>query len=284
MLLNILLIVIIAICLLIVSFIIGKKISKIKILDVDTVPEAQTAKVRDRILIERLKRQTQRSKELMHDTATPMVLWLKKTFKNFFDRIYALEKKYQKEAAERKPFTKAELIGKLNYLLDEASDLVKQEKFSEAEKRYIEIISADPKNIAVYEGLTAVYMSLKEYKQALQTAQFILKLLEKKSRPVERETDLGQKYSTISNASEVSEACFKVGYVYQMMGKIEKAAASFEKALSLEPNNPRLLDQMIQISIILKNKIKVLEFIQRLAEVNPENQKVKEYYEKIKEL
>lgn len=284
MLLNILLIVLIIICLSVISFIVGRKFSKVKILDVDTVPEAQTAKVRDRILIERMKRQTQRSKELLQKSASPIFLWLKSLFRKLFDKIYALEKKYQKEAAERKPITRTELIGKLNYLLDEASDFVKQEKFSEAEKRYIEIVSADPKNIAAYEGLTGVYLALKEYKQALQTAQFILKLLEKKSRPVERETDLGQKYNTITNASEVSELCYKIGCIYQLMGKIDKAAASFAKALSLEPNNPRLLDQMIQTSIILKNKIQALEFIQRLAEVNPENQKVKEYYEKIKEL
>ncbi|MEK7159335.1 MAG: hypothetical protein AAB766_02430 [Patescibacteria group bacterium] len=284
MLLNILLIVLIVICLSVISFIVGRKFSQVKILDVDTVPEAQTAKVRDRILIERMKRQTQRSKELIQKSASPIFLWLKNSFRKLLGRIYALEKKYQKEAAERKPLTKTELISKLNNLLEEASGLVKQERFSEAEKRYIEIVSVDPKNIAAYEGLEGVYLSLKEYKQALQTAQFILKLLEKKSRPVERETDLGQKYNTITNASDVSEASYKVGYICQMMNKIEKAAMSFEKALSLEPNNPRLLDQMIQISIILKNKIKTLEFIQRLEEVNPENQKVKEYYEKIKEI
>jgi tetratricopeptide (TPR) repeat protein len=284
MFLNIILIIVIIICLSIVSFVIGRKFSRVKTLDVDTVPEAQTAKVRDRILIERMKRQSQKGKEIIQKNATPVLLWFKNSFLKLLNRIYALEKRYQKEASERKPVSKAELISKLNYLLDEAAILVKQEKFSEAEKKYIEIVSADPKNVAAYEGLTAVYLSLKEHKQALQTAQFILKLLEKKSRPVVKTTDLGQEYETISNVNEVSLACYEVGYIYTLMGKIDKAAVHFEKALSLEPNNPRFLDQMIGISIMLKNKIQAFELIKRLEEVNPENQKVKEYYEKIKEI
>ena len=284
MLLNIILIIAIIICLSIVSFIIGRKFSRVKTLDVDTVPEAQIAKVRDRILIERMKRQTHKGKELIQKNATSIFLWLKNSFSKLLNRVYALEKKYQKEASERKPISKTELINKLNYLLDEASILVKQEKFSEAEKKYIEIVSADPKNVAAYEGLTGVYLALKEYKQALQTAQFILKLLEKKSKPIVKTTDLGQEYKTISNVNEVSLACYEVGYIYTLMGKIEKAAVHFEQALSLEPNNPRLLDQMIEISIMLKNKIQALELIKRLEEVNPENQKIKEYYEKIEEM
>lgn len=284
MLLNIILIIVIIICLSGLSFIFGRKFARVKTLDVDTVPEAQTAKVRDRILIERMKRQTQKSKELIQKSASPIFFWLKNFVKGLFDRIYALEKKYQKEASERQPLSKTEFIGRLNNLLTEADNLVKREKFAEAEKKYIEIVSADPKNIAAYKGLNSVYLSEKEYKQALQTAQFILKLLEKKSKTMIKKTESGQEYKTISNVNEVADACYEVGYVYELIGKNDKAVLYFGRALSFIPNSPRFLDQMIQISIMLKNKIQALEMIQRLEEVNPENQKVKEYYEKIKEL
>jgi len=53
---------------------------------------------------------------------------------------------------------------------------------SEAEKKFIEIISLDPKNLKAYKGLGQVYLELKEYKQAEQTFMFVLQLEKKNSK------------------------------------------------------------------------------------------------------
>ena len=234
-------------------------------------------------MIERMKRQTQKSKEIIQKNAAPVFSWLKALIVACLKKVYDLEKKYQKEAAEKTPLSDKDSASKINNLLNEAASLVKVETLTEAEKKYIEIISLDPKNTVAYKGLVNVYLALKEYKQALQISQFILKLAAKKSRSVARQTEMGQKYKTISNASEVADAYFDLGYVYQLMERLDLAMENYGKALELVPNSPRYLDQMIQSSMLLKDKNSALDLVQRLEKVNPENQKVKEYYDKIKE-
>jgi hypothetical protein len=56
------------------------------------------------------------------------------------------------------------------------------------------------------------------------------------------------------------------------------------KALEIEPNNPRYLDTILEISIIKKDKVLANETYKRLKEVNPENQKLAEIKEEIAEL
>ncbi len=284
MLLNILLISVIAISIGVIVFIFIKKIPKLKTLDVDSLPEAQVAKVRDKILLERMKRQTTRSREAIKRQATPIFSIVKKFFKKMVGKIYDLEKKYQKEATEKNKLTPSELSGKVSGLFKLAEDLEKEEKMNEAEKAYIEIVSIDSKNKKAYQGLFDIYLDTKEYKQALQTAQFILRLTQKETKQVEKKDEADNITFAISNAPELASAYMDIGEVHRKMEKNEIALINFQKALEVEPNNPRNLAETIDICIILKHKSLAIDCLKKLEEVNQDNQKLGEYRDKISKL
>lgn len=281
MLLNIILIAVIAISLGVVIFLVVRKFPRLKTLDIETVPQAQRAKMRDRILLERMKRKTQWGTALIKKGAAPVFQCVRRFITRSYKRVCDLEKKYQKEATNKTPLSTKGLASKLDELLQEAVKLIKQENFSEAEKKCIEIISLSPKNIEAYRHLSEIYLKLKEYKQAAQTSQFILKLIQKQSRTVEKQDEFGRAVKSLSNASEVAGAHINLGYVYQLMEKPAKAFESYEQALAIEPNNPRNLDLTLEMSIMLKNKSRAADLLKRLEEVNPENQKLKDYREKV---
>jgi len=268
----------------VIIFLIGRKIPKLKALDTETVPESKTAETRNRILLARMKRKTKIGKEIVQKGAKPVFGAIKNSLAKFFKKIYDLEKKYKKEAEEKVPLKGKDLDQKIKTYLQEAEALVKAEKYSDAEKKYIEIVSLEPKNLIAYRGLAHIYQEQKEYKQALQTLQFVLKVIVKESRSVTKKDDLGREIKTVSNASELVEAHTDLGQIYELMNKNEKTFEHYEKALQFQPNNPRNLDQMIQIGIIVKNKSLVIDLIKRLEEVNPDNQKLKDYQEKVTEL
>ena len=284
MLLNITLISAIVISLGVIIFIIGRKFPKLKTLDVDTVPQAQTAKVRDRILLERMKRTTKKSKEAVRKQAVPFLNKFTNIIKKIIEKVYALEKKYQKQATEKNPLSAKESKTQVADLLTKAQSFIKKEKWNDAEKLLIEVVSLDSKNKDAYQGLFDVYFSTKEYKQALQTAQFILRLVQKGSQRVEKQDKVGQKYYTVSNAPELADVYMEMGEVYRRMEKPELALVNYQKALEVEPNNPRNLDQTIEICIRQKHKSLAFDLIKRLEEVNPENQKLKDYYDKLSNL
>ncbi len=280
--LNIILGIVIAICLMIMVGIVISKFPKIRLLDVNTVPEEKHDKVRQRLLYDRMKRSTEKSQKALQKGVSPLFKKMSDFFSKLFKKIYALERKYQLESRGKSAKLKGEsLTQKTATMLQEAEQQVKDENYGEAEKKYIELISLDPACIKAYKGLADVYSEQKDYKQALQTAGFVLKLEKKNSKAVEKKDEHGRTYTALSNAHELADAHIDLGFVYQMMEKNEQALEHYNSAYELEPNNPRNLDQLLQICIIMKDKNKAMEVWQRLRQVNPENQKLKEYEEKI---
>ncbi|MFH0779651.1 MAG: hypothetical protein V1928_02205 [Parcubacteria group bacterium] len=302
MLFNIILICIVAVCVFLIVFIVARKLPKLKSLDVDTVPAAQIAKVRDRILLDRMKRRSEKGGELIARAAAPLFSAIKRAVQKLIFKIYALEKRYQREAKMKANLTGPELEDNVRSLLGDADRRMKAEEWREAEKILIEAVSLDPRSIPAYNGLAEIYSRLKEYKQSLQTRQFILKLVLKQSRGAEKQDENGDVRTVYPNAAEAAGlparlrealrrsgagkagAYSDLGDVFRLMDKNDKALENFKQALRIEPNSPRHINKILETSIALKNKTLAREMLSQLEKANPENQKLKEFADKINEL
>jgi len=265
----------------VIGFIVISKLPKLKTLDVKTVSEAVEEEAKKKILKQRMQRQTKKGGEAVKKAVFPILQRLKKTFSGYLKKIKDLERKYEKEAEGRQKLNPADSKRKIEILLKQAEKSFKKQKIAQAEKEFIEVISLQPNNVKAYEGLTKVYLEQKEYDQALQTQGFVLKLAKKKSELVEGTNDKGLVYKTYSNADDLSDAFYDYARILYLKDSKEKALENFQKALEIQPNNPRNLAQVIELSIELKNKILALDTLKELERVNPENQKLKEYNEKI---
>ena len=83
---------------------------------------------------------------------------------------------------------------------------------------------------------------------------------------------------------EDTETYLKLAEVYLNLENPQAAFKVVEQALTLEPNNPRVLDFFIEISIIVQDKAAALKAYMQLKEANPENQKLSELKKKIDKL
>ena len=72
--------------------------------------------------------------------------------------------------------------------------------------------------------------------------------------------------------------------VYRELEEEEKALQTAQRALLLAPNNPKILDFLINISIIMSDKELAADYLGRLKEINPENQKITEFMERLDNL
>ena len=168
----------------------------------------------------------------------------------------------------------------INKLFLEAEELAKNERYEESEKKYIEIIGIEPKNTKAFRSLGKLYFERKDFNEARQTYEHVVKLCEK-----DYEAGLNQEGpQNIELANTLAGTYFDIALVNKAMDNYAGALSSCDKALVIEPNNPRYLDTKLEISIIKKDKISALDAFQRLKEVNPENQKLDEFSAKIKEL
>jgi tetratricopeptide (TPR) repeat protein len=68
----------------------------------------------------------------------------------------------------------------------------------------------------------------------------------------------------------------ELGEVYELENKPDMALKQYQKAVEMEPSNPRLLDLLLKISIIMKRKDLAQQAFTDLRNADPENKKLAE--------
>ncbi|HUT22298.1 MAG TPA: hypothetical protein VMX18_02720 [Candidatus Bipolaricaulota bacterium] len=281
MLLTWILVGVIGVCLGLIVYILIKKLPQVKTLDISTISREKENETRDKILSDRLKRKTQRTKDLFTKGLAPAWAKFSDWLKAFRAKVQDLEKKYKREEVKQTASDAVEFKKRINQLLAEAQEAVKKEDMADAEKKYIEIISLSPQEKGAFKGLGDLYYKKKEFKSALETYKFVLKLDLKISQEVTKQED-NREVRTFSNSIELADDYVDLGEVALAMGSYKMSVDYFKRAVSLEPNNPRNLDLLIEASIAANNKLLAMEALNGLKRINPDNQKLRDYAEKIK--
>ena len=260
---NIIPLILILISLSIIIFIVVRKFSILAGVDIDNIPAEREAKVKERIISSRLKRNIARWNSR-----------LVKIFRFLGGKIGILSKLIYNKLHEIKESYGAEMIlptadkeKKIGELSVEVKEMIGEDNFKEAEKRLIEIIGLDSQNIEAFKNLGNLYFENKDYEDARQTFEHTLKLVK----------DSG-------NNEEIAEINFELSLVNRDDGRLEQALGHTREALKVAPNNPRYLDTMLEISIMKKDKISALDAYGKLAKANPDNQKLKDLKKQTDEL
>lgn len=270
---NILPLVLILLALSTIIFIVVRKFSVLANLDVETIPAEREAKFKERIIGNKIKRSFYKYFNRFFRFLSPLGGKINELFKLIYKKLLDFKESNKEEEKIKVEDTEQAIIR----MFAEADNFIKDENFDEAEKRYIEIISLDSKNIVAFKKLAKVYFDRKDFNEAKQTYNHVLKLLEK---------DLGELSEAQSEDqnTQISEIYFELAKTEKEIGNNEEAQKAIQEALTNEPNNPRYLDTLIEISIINKNKEIARDALKRLKKANPENQKLTDIKKQIDEL
>lgn len=255
-------IIIIAICLVIILAILIKKFPVLAILDVDKIPGQKETEFKDRILKERLER------DLAHWSGFFMKIGkLLKKRSGFFKNIYEALKAKAEHYRRLKKINLPQRQEKLQILLRQSAEDIKNEDFSQAEEKLIEAIRLDNQNLDAFRDLGEVYFLSRKYHEAKQTLEHALKLAIKiKQEQIAAEIN----FYLAEISYHLKEYDLAIDYVYE--------------SLNFAPNSPRYLDLLLELSIMKKDKKLASDTLAKLASVNPENQKLGDWQEKIASL
>ena len=256
----------------VILWLIWRKRSRLAALNIESIAEEKALLVKNRIILERLKRKALVLKQLGLQVLQP----LKATGRQLLDRIAVQVGKLEQAAQQKdRPLTGVEVTQSVKEGLAQADQLVEQGTFSAAEEAFIRVLSLDAQNAAAYQGLIKVYLAMKDYKKAKETCRYIIKLLTKKGIAVDASPERGHRLASIYA---------DLGWAYETEGRKQLAAANYEKAIELEPSNPRFLDLLLKISIILKRKDRAWATFNALKEADPDNKKLPELKEEIEKI
>ena len=284
---NIIPLLLILISLSVIIVIVSRKFSVLAALDVASIPAEKEAKFKERIISNRLKRNIVKYWSKASQVLAPLGRLAGNYLKSRLRKLYQAKNVYQAGEKIDSPKT-------IDQLFSQAEELKKSDDMDEAEKKYIEIIGLDSKNIKAFKELGRIYFEKKEFEEAKQTFEHILKLKEDEdiyenlAQIAKEKGDLNEArdeyLKSININKQNAQTHFSLAEVYQAMGKMTEAARTLKKALRIEPANPRYLDTMLEISIIIKDKALALYTYQKLLKANPENNKLEKFKRQINEL
>jgi tetratricopeptide (TPR) repeat protein len=273
---NIIPLLLILISLIIIISIVVKKFSTLAALDVKNIQSEKEARFKERIMSNRLKREYFKYYVKVAKFFRPIGEAVSNFFRGLYRRLVEFKENYHKE-------TSLILDGeaKIKKLLIEAGEMAKSGEQDEAEKRYIEIISMDSKNIEAFRSLGQLYLDAKKYQDAEQTFAHALKLIEKK---INQPEGLNAKNLPEETNNQLAEIYFDLAEVFVAKSNLAEAIQHLDEALEVIPNNPRYLDMKLEISIMNKDKNSAEAAYEKLLAVNPENQKLADFKKQIEEI
>lgn len=244
----------------VVVIILAKKIPNLRVIDVDSIPKEKTKKTKEAIIMKKFERFTGEKVKVVNQKAGVVIGGVSKVGRRMVQKLYALEQYYKNLQKGMVGADVATDPNAMKRLFQEAADFIKEGEYFQAEKRYIEIISHNPKASKAYEELGNLYLLDRKPDQARETLAFAIKL---KPDDASVSVSLGEVEMSISNH--------------------ESAFGHFKNAVEVRPHNPRYIDYFIESAILSGHLAEAKRGIDMLSSVNPENKKLKEFERRVTE-
>lgn len=250
-------------------------------IDLESLPAERDARTKKKILSDRLKRHFYQLKTRAAEKGRPVFSRVADSYVDFSHRVLgaveaAVQRKHiQRDEAAGVPISESTALSRL---LRDADAFLDCEEYADAEKRYIDAIALDAKNLQAYTGLAVIYKAQKEWAGAQEVLEYLRDHL--------REYATAEQDSAEQSAylMRLAESLSQLSEVYLILEKQDEAQSSIEEALELQPLNPKFLDAGLELYIILEKPKEARLLLKRLKDANPENQKIEEFNERIKAL
>lgn len=244
--------------LIVLVWLVWRKLPQLKIVDPSSSKEAKAKGVKYDILKKRFERVSGEKLTTAKRHLNGPFKFIQTTVRRAAAKLAAIEKTYsdKQKSSRRKPNAE-----ELRRMVDEAHQLLDDEQFDAAEKKLVEVLSLDPKNTDAYEYIGRLYIHTKQIDNAKEAFKYLQKLAP-------------QDASVLASLGEIAE----------LESDVDSAFTYFSRAKNISPNNPKYLDFFIDAAI---NKGDVMEAniaVNHLREVNPDNQKIAIFEERIEEV
>ncbi len=249
-------------------------------LDLEALPAEQEAAMKAALLERRLKRKMASAKNRILPFFRHIGNAIGGMFSRLHKRVAQLEQHYRRKPQLMTHAQQQDVRQKTEALMHSAQASMTAGDFVEAEKYYIEALSWDAKNPHAYLALAEMYLAKKEFGQAQETFHFFFKLTRAQKAGEEQVSVIAAPVTE----QELQQAHFDYAIALQVSGELKTAKTEVAAALKLDEKNPKFLDKLLELSILLKDRQSARTTLETLKSVNPENQKLATFEEQIRAL
>ncbi len=294
--LDLIAVTVLALSLITLALVVGRKFPLLA--SIQSSPTADTLAEKKSALIEqRLKRKFSAWREKADVVTGPVGQRLGQWFGSLHQKLANLEHEYKVRSLpvflSRRQRHKID--EDIHSLLTQARALADDGEYSAAEEKALQAIRLEPRSVPAFDFLGELYMKTNEYGQAKEVYRYLLKLVGESDAIYEHLGEVDMAAGQLREAEEefskaVALNTDETGY-YLNLAKtdrlLEEWPLAFERiqeAARREPNNPKILDEYIEISIGYGKRQFAQAAVSKLEKVNPENSKIGEWRKRIDEM
>ncbi|MEK7131829.1 MAG: tetratricopeptide repeat protein [Patescibacteria group bacterium] len=295
--LNALFIIIIIAALAIILFLVIRKFPQMANLDIHNLPEEKIYQKKREIINKRIEKSSNLLKEKFSKILVPVgKIWgkLQLQFRVYVGKIERLLHHEQslKTKIKHKVSASEENEQRIGQLIAEGEQQLKAGNYDKAEEVFISAIKIDPKSTVAYRGLGDTYLAKNSIEEATQTYKFLIRMEPDDDSVLVKLAEIAEGQGNLEEAIEYyqqavlmndsfSPRFYHLAELLVKVGQPQVAKESILQAVELEPQNPKYLDLLIEIAIICGNKDLALKGYGELRLVNPENQKLHSFKDRI---
>ncbi len=291
---------IVVVCLIAVGYIVVSKFPQLANLDVNNLPEEKESKKKKEILNQRIDEQGRRLQKRLAIWFKPVrrgwgLLQLKfRVYVGKMERLWHHEQRLE-EKKVRAEMSSEEKVNRLEEILKEAEICRNSGELDKAEELYIGAIKIKPNSTVAYHGLGETYLAKESLEEARQTFKYLCQLDKDDEQALVKLGEIAEKEGKVEKAIDYYERAIILNdslsprfyHLAELLMKVNQPQVAKEaivQAVELEPKNPKYLDLLIEIAIISADKALAVKGYDELRLVNPDNQKLVEFKERIAEI
>lgn len=225
-----------------IGVVVIRKLPQLSSLHIQASSQEKLKRLKKDIVVARiLRRISNTKKKIVTPENWQRVMYL---VKDAYAKLKVLEDKYKVHTAEAK-VTLLLKRGLVNIIDDPEV----------AEQCFLDVITLDAHNLGAYEGLSRIYLSKKQFHEAIEILEFLVKL----------------------NPASAGRYFFDLSEAIYGSGDIAQAWHYAEEAVRVEPSNPKYLDFSVELAILGEHGREGAQYLKHLSEVNPGNAKLEEF-------
>ena len=282
-------------CLAWAIFLLSRRWTDLRLLDPLTIKEERHRLKREEMIRKRFERMRSERSQPLRRFSRSIARSFDSLYESLSQRLQAMEDAYGSGA--KSPFSTIAPTTqeRIKALLLEARSFVRDIKWSEAEKRFLEVLALDPHNVEAYKGLGTIYLKQKIYQQARDTFMFIVKMKKADDATyaalAEIEEAAGNQHEAELYRLQAVElggkqACRHAELADFYLGNQDllKAWSPVKRATELEPNSAKYAEQALEIAVLLGDATEARNRYQRFRLLSDDRSRFQYWREKVEAL
>lgn len=267
-----------------IAAVLFKHWKEIRLLDPDTIRTEQERKTRTHIVAQRFQRRLENFMVPVKHTGRGMLDRIMRSYRQVEERL--------SRAASNGTRPLDEPSERMGLLLGDAHALVRDGKYAEAERAYLEILKLDERQIDAYRGLASLYLAQRQYPQAKELYRFLERIHGADDACYAGLAEIAETTGDVTTVEAMRKRAVEVApknatrhaelaAYYLAHGSPEFARASARRAVDLDPDAPRNLEICLESAILLASRKEAERCYDRLRLLSVDPSRLRSYREKI---